>query len=115
VLAERIALNARDAGLLLQPTSGPTADLRLLRIPLAPDPWIALANVASLAGTPLGKEGVPVEDLYAAELALLGTRRIVPLFHLPVSYAASANLKNWALRCDGGWTLDDAWIGNGKP
>jgi ABC-type transport system substrate-binding protein len=115
VLAERIALNARDAGLLLQPTSGPTADLRLLRIPLAPDPWIALANVASLAGTPLGKEGVPAEDLYAAELALLGTRRIIPLFHLPVSYAASANLKNWALRSDGGWTLDDAWIGNGKP
>ena len=115
VLAERIALNAKDAGLLLQPTSGPTADLRLLRIPLAPDPWIALANVASLAGTPLGKEGVLIEDLYAAELALLGTKRFVPLFHLPVSYAASANLKNWALRSDGGWTLDDAWIGNGKP
>ncbi len=114
VLAERIALNARDAGLQLQPTLGPTADLRLLRIPLAPDPWIALANVASLAGTPLGKEGTPVEDLYAAELALLGTKRFVPLFHLPVSYAASANLKNWALRSDGGWTLDDAWIGNGK-
>ena len=115
VLAERIALNARDAGLLLQPTLGPTADLRLLRIPLAPDPWIALANVASLAGTPLGKEGTPVEELYAAELALLGTKRFVPLFHLPISYAASANLKNWALRSDGGWTLDDAWIGNGKP
>ena len=115
VLADRIALNGKDAGLSLQPTPGPTADLRLLRIPLAPDPWIALASVASLAGRPLGKEGGPVEDLYAAEQALLGTRRIVPLFHLPVSYAASATLKNWALRSDGGWTLDDAWIGNGKP
>ena len=51
LLTERIALNARDAGLVLQPTTLATADLRLVRIPLASaDPWIALANVASVVG-----------------------------------------------------------------
>jgi hypothetical protein len=48
-------------------------------------------------------------------VALLATKRIIPLFHLPVSYAASANLNNWTLRSDGGWALADAWLGNGKP
>ncbi len=51
VLVERIALNAKDAGLWLQPTSTTKADLRLVRIPLvSSDPWIALAGVATLAG-----------------------------------------------------------------
>jgi len=116
LLAERIALNAKDAGLSLQPTSAANADLRLVRIPLAsPDPWIALANVAALAGIPAGKDSGSVEDLYASELALLTPQRMIPLFHLPVSYAASATLRNWALRPDGSWTLADAWLGAGKP
>ena len=120
LLAERIALNARDAGLSLQPTASASADLRLVRIPLAsPDPWIALANAAAVAGipagVPAGKDSGSVEDLYAAESAMLATQRIIPLFHLPVSYAASATLKDWALRADGSWTLADAWLGSGKP
>ena len=115
VLAERIALNARDAGLSLQPTSAAAADLRLLRIPLASDPWIALGDVAALAGAQAGKESGSIDDLYASELTVLGTKRIIPLFHLPVSYAASANLDNWTLRSDGSWALADAWLGNGRP
>jgi hypothetical protein len=128
LLAERIALNARDAGLSLQPTAAAGADLRLVRIPLeSPDSWIALANVAAVAVIPAGmlagmsagmlarKDSGSVEDLYAAESAILATQRIIPLFHLPVSYAASATLKDWALRADGSWTLADAWLGAGKP
>jgi hypothetical protein len=61
------------------------------------------------------KEGGSVEDLYASEVAILATRRVIPLFHLPVSLAASATLKNWALRPDGSWSLADAWSGAGKP
>ena len=50
LLAERIALNAKDAGLVAATyAAAATADLRLVRIPLAaPDPWIALADVAAL-------------------------------------------------------------------
>lgn len=115
LLAERIALNAKDAGLSLQPTPATATDLRLLRIPLAStDPWVALANVATAAGLSVGKESGSVEDLYASERALLATQRVIPLFHLPVSYAASAALKDWALQPDGSWTVADAWLEIGK-
>jgi ABC-type transport system substrate-binding protein len=115
LLAERITLNARDAGLTLQPTPAASADLRLVRIPLASrDPWIALADVAELSGAPAGKQSGSVEDLYALEAALLATRRIIPLFHVPVSYAASATLNDWSLRADGTLALADAWMATDK-
>jgi hypothetical protein len=116
LLAERITLNAKDAGLLLQPTPASPADLRLVRIPLAsPDPWIALARVAALAEASIKGDGGSVEDLYESESALLALQRVIPLFHLPVSYAASATLKNWAVRSDGSWSVADAWLGSDKP
>jgi len=115
LLAERIALNARDAGLSLQPTSAAAADLRLVRIPLkSNDPWITLENVAALAGTSVGKTGGSVDELYTSESAVLATQRVIPLFHLPVSYAAAATLRNWGLRADGSWTLADTWLETAK-
>ena len=117
LLVERIALNAKDAGLSLQPTTATSVDLRLVRIPLASaDPWIALADVAAMAGSPAEKStgGGSAEELYAAEQSLLATQRLIPLFHLPVSYEATPTLKNWTLRADGSWSLADAWLG-GKP
>ena len=112
---ERIALNARDAGLVLQPTPAASADVRLMRIPLkSPNPWIALEDVVDLAGQSIGKKQGGVEDLYASEVALLATQRVIPLFHLPVSYASTSSLKNWSLRPDGSWTLADAWLGNAR-
>jgi len=111
LLAERIALNAKDAGLSLQPMPAANAELRLVRIPLAaPDPWIALAGLATFAGLPAEKTHAGVEDLYASEVAMLATRRVIPLFHLPVSYASASSLKNWALRPDGSWAVADAWL-----
>lgn len=116
LLAERVALNAKDAGLSLQPSSATTVDLRLVRIPLAStDPWMTLSKVAAMADIPTGKEGGSVEDLYASERAMLAMRLLIPLFHLPVSYAASGSLNNWSLRPDGSWTLADAWLGSVKP
>lgn len=117
LLADRIALNARDAGLALQPTTATTADVRLVRIALAPgDPWIALIRVAALTGMPTANSKEhSVEDLYAAEQAVLATQRMIPLFHLPVSYASGAQLRQWAVRPDGTWNLDSAWLVNAKP
>jgi peptide/nickel transport system substrate-binding protein len=112
LLVERIALNGKDAGLSLQPVASGTPDLKLVRIPLASaNPWVTLTNVGDLARMPAMKDGGSVEDLYASETALLATQRVIPLFHLPTSYAAAASLKNWALRPDGSWALADAWLG----
>src|SRR5579862_3098622 len=107
LLAERIALNAKDAGISVQPTGSSSSDLRLVRIPLASsDGWVALEDVRKHLGLPPVKGG-SVEDLYAAEQALLGSQRLIPLLHLPVSYASSANLRNWSLRPDGTWNVAD--------
>ncbi|MFZ1159410.1 MAG: ABC transporter substrate-binding protein, partial [Candidatus Sulfotelmatobacter sp.] len=116
LLAERIALNARDAGLTLQPTNSATADLRVARIPLVDsDPWIALREVAAAAGLARPTaEGGSEQELYAAEQAMLTTQRLIPLFHLPVAYAASASLHGWKPRVDGSWNLADVWLSPGN-
>jgi ABC-type transport system substrate-binding protein len=117
LLAERIALNARDAGLSVQPTAAATSDSRLMRIPMAsPDPWIALGRLPASTGSPARKNaGGSAEDLYKAEQSLLATQLLIPLFHLPVTYAASPALKNWTARPDGIWNLTDAWLGSRQP
>jgi len=116
LLVERIALNAKDAGLSLVPTAVGASDLRLMRIPVASsDPWIALEGIAAQAGLSKAKNnGSAVEELFAVEQAALASQRVVPLFHLPVFYAASANLKDWTLRTDGSLELVNAWLGAAK-
>lgn len=114
LLAERIALNAKDAGLSLQPTSSAAADVRVVRIPLASiDPWINLDNVSVLIGvTPPKNKNSSAEGLYAAEQSLLATQRLIPLFHLPVSYIPAPNLRDWNLRLDGTLNVENAWLEN---
>jgi hypothetical protein len=121
LLVDRIALNAKDAGLKLQPTTATTFDLRLARIPLSSvDPWVSLSSVAAYARLPEPLRGISAEELYAAEQTILATQKMVPLFHLPVAYGATTSLKEWMPRPDGVWNLSDAWLEdrllrNGKP
>lgn len=122
LLAERLALNAKDAGLslqpvALQPASPAATDLKLAQIPLAStDAWAALEQVAAIAGIPVpARKARSVEDLYAAEQAVLSTQKIIPLFHLPVCYAGAPTLQSWNLRPDGTLNLANAWLGSGKP
>jgi ABC-type transport system substrate-binding protein len=111
-LAERVALNAKDAGLPLQPTPAATADLRLVRIPLASsDPWIALQDLSAQVNLPFAPgKGRGAEDLYAAEQAALASGRAIPLFHLPASFASASNVRGWVVRNDGSLDLANAWV-----
>jgi peptide/nickel transport system substrate-binding protein len=112
LLAERIALNARDAGMPLQTTSAAGADVRIARIPLTGEAWSALGNIADLVGVPLMKmkKYGSVEELYAGEQAMLASGRIIPLLHLPVSYVAVPSVRNWKVRPDGTLSLENAWL-----
>jgi peptide/nickel transport system substrate-binding protein len=116
LIAERIALNARDAGLSIHPVTTANSDLRLMRIPLrSADPWTALESVSALTGLPTpAMPSDSIEEIYAAEQSLLATERILPLFHLPIVYAASPLVKSWKLQKDGSWNLADVWLEN-KP
>jgi len=116
-IAERIALNARDAGLALTLTTTTAADVRLVRIPLTSlDAHIALTTVAAALGLPHPKfNGNSVHDLYAAETALLQSQRVIPLLHLRAASAMSGAVRNWTGDRDGSWRLQDVWLGTEKP
>jgi peptide/nickel transport system substrate-binding protein len=113
VLAERATLNARDAGINLQPTTSAKSDLRLVRIDLvSADPWIALQSVAATLGIAMPKvNGSSVEELYSAEQALVAGQQVIPLFHLPAEWATSALLQDWNPAANGEWRLEDVWLG----
>jgi ABC-type transport system substrate-binding protein len=117
LLVERIALNATDAGLALQPTSLATAGLRLVRLPLdMADPWIALSKAAGILGMAMPKRsGDTVEGLYSTERELLAGQRMIPLFHLPAEWASSPTLRDWKPGADGNWRLDDSWMRKEQP
>ena len=112
VVAERVALNARDAGLPVQPVGSGAAEVRLVRVPLASlDARTALAALASCLGLDQPKvAGDSMEDLYAAESLLLQTQRVIPLLHLRTSFAAASHVKNRTAAQDGSWNLEDMWL-----
>jgi peptide/nickel transport system substrate-binding protein len=116
LVAERVVLNARDAGLPMQ-TSALNVDLRVVRVQ-APslDPQVALAGIAAKLGLPAPVFPDPSSaSLYAAENTILQDQRIIPLFHLPVNYGLNSRVKNLELRRDGTWVLANTWLGAEKP
>ena len=117
ILAERIALNARDAGLSLRPTNAADSDLRLAKIPIASsDPSVALSELLTRTGLPLSKTmGASAQDLFTQEQAALATERILPLFHLPVTYATAPTVKDSDVNLDGTLNLQHAWLENSRP
>lgn len=116
VLAERMVLNARDAGLRLQLATG-TPDVRLVRVPLASlDAEVALTEMTAALSLPQMKiNGSSVDDLYSAENSLLKSQRVIPLLHLRTASAVSKTLRNWGGARDGAWRLRDVWLGAERP
>jgi peptide/nickel transport system substrate-binding protein len=116
LLAERIALNARDAGLSVQLNASAT-DMRLTRIPLAScDPWTSLLVLNNQLGLPPAEaKGHSLEQLFAAEQSMLTSGRIIPLFHLPLAYAAGTNLHDWTVMPGGKLNVARAWLKSSQP
>ena len=121
LIAERIALNAREVGITVQVSLSGAADIRLVRAVLpSSDPATSLAEVARQLG--LSQPVFPVtvgkpslDDLYQAERSLLHAYSVIPLFHLPVTSAASARICGWQPDLMGGWSaggssVADSWM-----
>jgi hypothetical protein len=117
VVAERIVLNAGEAGLRLQLTSGKAADVRLVRIPLASlDAHSALTEFAAAFGLPQPNYGSDsIDDIYGAENTLLQSHRIIPLLHSPHEWAIAGTVRNWTATRDGKWRLPDTWVSPNQP
>jgi len=116
VMAERIVLNARDAGLRLQLAAG-AADVRLVRVALASlDAQVALPELAASLGLPpLKINSNSVDDLYAAESVLVKSQRVIPLLHLRTAGAVSKTVRNWGEGRNGAWRLADVWLSAERP
>jgi len=114
-VAERIALNARDAGITIQPTTAGNANLRLMEWPLeSNDTADELRRIALELGASDrtgSMDPAKPETLYQLERSLLDDHRIIPLLHLRQTYAIAPRVHfqpstsgTFALR------LEDAWI-----
>ncbi|MGC2697584.1 MAG: ABC transporter substrate-binding protein [Candidatus Angelobacter sp.] len=127
LVAERIAVNARDAGILVQPYAEShiyskaargsiNADAVLLVLPLqSVEPSIALAARADDLG--LSAESAPAilgasrsEDLLAVERKLLENHRVIPVAHLPQAIWLNSSVHSWQQLATGAWQLDQLWV-----
>jgi ABC-type transport system substrate-binding protein len=95
LIAERIALNAREVGIGIQVSLSGAEDIRLLRVAVpSPDPATSLSEVARQLGmSPPLAPPHSLDDLYQAERAMLDGYRVIPLFHLPLSTATAARVR----------------------
>ena len=121
-IAERVSVNARDAGITVQPygenlsVRGANADLRVVRLPLASSDPAAALNAISAA---IGRQGAlptdSAEELYASERTLRSDFRLVPIVYVPHAWALAAGVRDWVTPRQGGWRLADVWLEGGKP
>lgn len=117
VIAERIALNASEAGLRLQVAKSDTAEVRLVRIPVSSlDARLALVHLAARLELPQPAfNDDSVSSLYLAEKSLLQTQGVVPLLYLRNAVGLSSGVGGWMEDQDGSWQLQNVWLRTEKP
>lgn len=126
LVAERVAVDAREVGLNVQPygeshlyknsRSAPHADAVLLRLPLSStNPSTALAGLLEKLDAPQQtitsalSAGRP-EELFDIEQKALEDFRIVPIAHVPEAVWLSNTIHNWQQLPTGAWELDQLWV-----
>jgi ABC-type transport system substrate-binding protein len=128
-IAQRIAVNAHDAGITVQAAEQPPAagllaapasvDARLWRLRIEePDAGRALVAMVTASFVldwkhPVGQ--VPAEVLYGEERNVLEGYQIIPLFHLPQTYGLSGRVRNWNPAPTGDLRLEEIWLEPEKP
>ncbi len=123
-VAERIAVNLRDVGIILEAVpqqsngkfnSNENADLRIARNRVEGPTFDAAVEQAAAAGLTIpagGKHGP--EDVYAAEQQALADYTHVPLVYVPELFGIGPRLKAWLATQWGDWRLEDVWLQTGQ-
>jgi len=110
LLAERVALNAREVGLSVQVVSS-GGDLHLERIPLGSgDPGVALEEVGRAVGVKVAPGLSAPGEIYLAEKRLMSDGGVVPLFHLPLASLVGERARGSSSDKLGGWGLEQDWV-----
>jgi len=131
-IADRIAVDAREAGLAIRVDSAdalaPRPDLRLVHIRLeATSPDRALASALAALGPRTARlipvdlalpSGARIEDVFRLERALLEPRIIVPVVHMSEVYVVGSQIETWSgqpIRPSGAWDFGAVWMRTTKP
>jgi len=124
-IAERVAVNAREAGITMAVEPIPAAasergktDARLIRLAMASRlPRTALANLAEVLSPLAGVEDDPLPDpatpeqIYDYEKSMMGSFSVVPIAWVPQVYGLSARVRDWKAPGPGeNWPLADVWL-----
>ena len=110
-VAERIALNVREAGLTIQTAPAAQAAVRLVKYPLRSlDAVSILMEMGSVLHVEPPAIPASPEALFTYERKMLADFRIVPLFYLPEVYGLSPRVRNWDARPWADWRLDNVWL-----
>src|SRR5581483_590007 len=116
-VAERVLLNARDAGITVQLTTSGHADLALTRASLPSlNIQTALTGLALALQLPAPHFGdYSANDLLSAEKTLLQSNRVIPLIDLRTGVAVQPAIRDFKMSPDGTWKLNNVWLGAEKP
>ena len=125
-VAERVAVNARDAGIRLDVSPLPPGsrhvsdsdvDVSLIRGRIdGPTLEQAVLQCSDWLGfRASGLRGGAPEEIYAAERRFLDDFTTVPLVNVPELVGLGPRLKNWSPLRWGDWRLEDVWLETAKP
>ncbi|MBV9505368.1 MAG: hypothetical protein JO323_10240 [Acidobacteriia bacterium] len=117
-VGDRIALNARDAGLAVNVSvRNPSADARLVEVrAISTEAWEALSGLASSLGLPQPPRAASAEGVYSGERMLLEGSRVIPLFHLPYVYEISPRVHGGpGITPLGAWRFENLWLEGIRP
>ncbi len=114
-VAERVALNARDAGITIQPAPGGKGNLQLITWPIestdAVDELRRLAEQLGSGDRANVLDRAKPETLYQFERSLLDDHRIIPLLHLRETYGIAPRVHFQPSNGDAfRLHLEDAWV-----
>jgi MarR-like DNA-binding transcriptional regulator SgrR of sgrS sRNA len=116
LMAQRIALNLRDAGFIVQlttPSAPQHIDLNLRRFLLpTTQPQSALDSILRDAGLPMPIPDSTPAAIYKVEREFLDTHLIIPLLYLPRAYAVGGRVRDLFLSADGSPQLANTSVGD---
>jgi peptide/nickel transport system substrate-binding protein len=120
-VAERVVVNAREAGIplaLKTAAMGAPSDVRLMRLRMASrEPRLALAGFLDRLAPMTGIDAAILsnvaspQEIYDRERAMVESYRVIPLVWLPQVYGLSARVRDWKAPAAGeNWPLADVWL-----
>jgi len=120
LIAERVAVNAREAGIVIQTRAESPAfrsfdaDARLARVRIAsPDRSAALGELAEILDMPMlrkAESSASADAIYTLENDALKDRTVIPLAYVPEAFAMSPAVHDWKVSPWGEIDLGNLWI-----